>query len=464
MTLDDLSSAIRRRPRQPRAAAHSRRRQQGFYGGMLAGEVLDVAGYRGIVAYEPTELYITARCGTPLAEIEAALAEKGQMLAFEPPQFSAARRSAAASPPAGRAAPAAGGGGARFRARRQAGRRHGPGARFRRPGHEERRRLRCLAPARRQPRDARRARRGDAEGAAHAGRRTDAGFSLDEGEAVARLNEWGGQPLADFGLVLARRPALAAPVRCARRRRAQRREAGLATCAAVDAEKHWISVREQTHPAFAGEPLWRLALPSTAPAGARWPARHRVGRRPALVRRRAGGGARRGGPPWRPCRALPRAGVAALPEGAFAPLAPAMLALHRRSRRPSTRAASSTPAASTRILMDTRNSPISSATPRRQGSRGDPAQVRALRFLHRHLPDLPVARRRTRRPARPHLPDQAGARGQAGDRKDAPAPRPLPDLPLLRNDLPVGRQVQPSARHRPPGRRGQAAAPAAAMR
>jgi glycolate oxidase FAD binding subunit len=49
-----------------------------FYGGMLAGEVLDVAGYRGIVAYEPTELYVTAKCGTPLAELEAVLAKKAR--------------------------------------------------------------------------------------------------------------------------------------------------------------------------------------------------------------------------------------------------------------------------------------------------------------------------------------------------------------------------------------------------
>ena len=41
-------------------------------------------------AYEPTELYVTAKCGTPLAEVEVALAEKGQMLAFEPPHFSGA--------------------------------------------------------------------------------------------------------------------------------------------------------------------------------------------------------------------------------------------------------------------------------------------------------------------------------------------------------------------------------------
>lgn len=58
-----------------------------FYGGPLRGEALDVGAYRGIVDYEPTEIVITARAGTPLAEIEAALREKGQMLAFEPPHF-----------------------------------------------------------------------------------------------------------------------------------------------------------------------------------------------------------------------------------------------------------------------------------------------------------------------------------------------------------------------------------------
>jgi glycolate oxidase FAD binding subunit len=49
---------------------------------------LDVSGHRGIVAYEPTELVITARAGTPLAEIEALLAANNQMLPFEPPHFS----------------------------------------------------------------------------------------------------------------------------------------------------------------------------------------------------------------------------------------------------------------------------------------------------------------------------------------------------------------------------------------
>lgn len=58
-----------------------------WYGQALQGELLDTRAYSGIVAYDPTELVITARCGTPLAEIEAALAQQNQMLAFEPPHF-----------------------------------------------------------------------------------------------------------------------------------------------------------------------------------------------------------------------------------------------------------------------------------------------------------------------------------------------------------------------------------------
>lgn len=60
-----------------------------FYGHPLSGPRLDATAYRGIVAYEPSELVITARCGTPLSEVEATLAERGQMLAFEPPHFAA---------------------------------------------------------------------------------------------------------------------------------------------------------------------------------------------------------------------------------------------------------------------------------------------------------------------------------------------------------------------------------------
>ena len=60
-----------------------------FYGQSLHGEPLDVGALRGIISYEPSELVVTVRAGTPLSELQAALAEKGQHLAFEPPCFGA---------------------------------------------------------------------------------------------------------------------------------------------------------------------------------------------------------------------------------------------------------------------------------------------------------------------------------------------------------------------------------------
>jgi glycolate oxidase FAD binding subunit len=62
-------------------------RTKDFYGEEITGELFDVSGYRGIVDYEPTELVLTARCGTPLSLIEAQLAARGQFLAFEPPRI-----------------------------------------------------------------------------------------------------------------------------------------------------------------------------------------------------------------------------------------------------------------------------------------------------------------------------------------------------------------------------------------
>jgi glycolate oxidase FAD binding subunit len=60
-----------------------------FYGRPVDGEPLEVAGHRGVVRYDPAELVLTARCGTPLAEVEALLAQHGQRLPFEPPAFGA---------------------------------------------------------------------------------------------------------------------------------------------------------------------------------------------------------------------------------------------------------------------------------------------------------------------------------------------------------------------------------------
>lgn len=58
-----------------------------FYGGPLHGERFDTTSYHGVIDYEPTELVLTARCGTPLSEIESTLTAQRQMLAFEPPHF-----------------------------------------------------------------------------------------------------------------------------------------------------------------------------------------------------------------------------------------------------------------------------------------------------------------------------------------------------------------------------------------
>ncbi|MBT9613458.1 MAG: glycolate oxidase subunit GlcE [Burkholderiales bacterium] len=85
--LDQFTEAIRqaisrRRPVRIRGSG-----SKDFYGGASQGEVLDTTAYRGVIDYAPEELVITARAGTPLAEIEAALAVNGQMLPFEPPHF-----------------------------------------------------------------------------------------------------------------------------------------------------------------------------------------------------------------------------------------------------------------------------------------------------------------------------------------------------------------------------------------
>lgn len=57
---------------------------RGAIGGRTRGTPLSTSGMSGITRYEPAEMIFSARAGTPLAEVEAALAEKGQMLPFEP--------------------------------------------------------------------------------------------------------------------------------------------------------------------------------------------------------------------------------------------------------------------------------------------------------------------------------------------------------------------------------------------
>jgi glycolate oxidase FAD binding subunit len=58
-----------------------------FLQSVAADAELDLSSHSGVIAYEPSELYITARSGTPMAEIEALLTEHNQMLSCEPPHF-----------------------------------------------------------------------------------------------------------------------------------------------------------------------------------------------------------------------------------------------------------------------------------------------------------------------------------------------------------------------------------------
>jgi glycolate oxidase FAD binding subunit len=83
--VEQVHAASRRRAPLRIVGGDSKR----FYGRPVDGEPLEVAGHRGIVRYDPAELVLTARCGTPLAEVDALLAQHGQRLPFEPPSFGA---------------------------------------------------------------------------------------------------------------------------------------------------------------------------------------------------------------------------------------------------------------------------------------------------------------------------------------------------------------------------------------
>ncbi len=334
MTLDEIVAAVR-----AAHAGHTPLRLRGagskdFYGGLLAGEVLDLSGHRGIVDYEPTELYVTAKCGTPLTEIEAALAEHGQMLACEPPRFAGATLGGCVA--AGLSGPR----------RMQAGAvrdfvlgvklvdgrgqvlNFGGQVMKNVAGYDVSRliagslgTLGVIAEATLKvlPKPV-------AE--------TTLEFACAADEAVRRLNDWGAQPLpvsASFwheGRLWLRLSGAAAAVDAAARK--------LGGKALADAGRIWEDIREQRHAAFVAPVLWRVALPSTAPTLAvdglqaiewggalRWYA----GEIDAAAIRAAASAA--GGhatlyraPESLRCRVDP-----------FTPLPPALLALHRRLKK-----------------------------------------------------------------------------------------------------------------------------------
>lgn len=94
--MDARTAAMRRLTERVRCATSAKSALQicggqtkAFYGNPPRGEMLDMRELGGISSYEPTELVVTALAGTPLAELEAELALRGQCLPFEPPRFAA---------------------------------------------------------------------------------------------------------------------------------------------------------------------------------------------------------------------------------------------------------------------------------------------------------------------------------------------------------------------------------------
>ena len=91
MLVFDASEALLAQVNQARENATPLRIQgsnsKAFLGREVAGEILDTRAHRGIVSYDPTELVISVRAGTPLSELLATLDAAGQMLPCEPPAF-----------------------------------------------------------------------------------------------------------------------------------------------------------------------------------------------------------------------------------------------------------------------------------------------------------------------------------------------------------------------------------------
>jgi len=87
LKFDDLQDRLRNARAPLRITGHG---SKDFYGEAPAGEPLSTLALNGITAYEPSELFISVLAGTPLADVEAQLAQQQQRLAFEPPRFSGA--------------------------------------------------------------------------------------------------------------------------------------------------------------------------------------------------------------------------------------------------------------------------------------------------------------------------------------------------------------------------------------
>jgi glycolate oxidase FAD binding subunit len=235
-----------------------------FYGGAPQGELLDTTTLSGIVDYEPTELVLTARAGTPLAEIEAALAQRNQALPFEPPRFGGGGTlgGAIAAGLSGPRRPYAGAVrdfvlGARLLDGQGRALRFGGQVIKNVAGFDVSRLLAgslgtlgllteiTLKTLPCPPAEA------------------SLRFELDEASALRRLNQWAAQPLPlsassfEGGVLRLRLSGAEAAVREA---------SGRLGGEAFDGAAHWEALRDQRAAFFTqAQTLWRLSLPPTAP-------------------------------------------------------------------------------------------------------------------------------------------------------------------------------------------------------
>ena len=243
-----------------------------FYGNppVKGSVVLDMSPYTGIVNYQPTELVITARAGTPLVEIEAALAENRQMLAFEPPHFSSGATlggcvaAALAGPRRGAA------GGVRdyvlgIRMLDAQGRvlRFGGEVIKNVAGYDVSRlltgslgtlgiildvSLKVLPiPA----------------------EEVTLRFDMTESQALYQINQWGGQPLPISASAWTAKNGGRLTVRLSGAEQAilaARRRMGGEALEPAEASQWWRMLRDHTHPFLTATPLWRVSVPPTTPA------------------------------------------------------------------------------------------------------------------------------------------------------------------------------------------------------
>jgi glycolate dehydrogenase FAD-binding subunit len=333
MTEDFIASLCERV--KDAGARHERLRIRGggtkdFYGGALAGEALEVGAYSGIVAYEPKELVLTVRAGTPLAEVERTLAAERQMLPFEPPHFAtgATIGGIVATGLSGPRRPYAG-----------AVRDFVLGTRIVNGKGEDLsfggRVIKNVAGY-----DVSRLMAGalgtlgvlteiSFKVLPQAPAEATLAFELDELSATAQSNRWAGQPLPlsatswEAGVLRVRLSGAASAVRAAKERMGGQ-DLG-------DASAYWTELREHRLAFFKpAVPLWRVSVPqTTAPldlggpqlvewgGGLRWLAANVDPQRVRGEAQRAGGHA-----------TLFRGGDKSV--GVFHPLAPAILKIHRR--------------------------------------------------------------------------------------------------------------------------------------